>query len=72
MGGNDQLHLDLDSKHNDDNHESDLLSDSEDRVGSAEEFQWSPNSYKIGPKLEHTNLVHSSPPVEFFEIFIYN
>ena len=36
------LDLDLDSKHNDDDLESDsLLSDSVDRAGSAEEFQWS-------------------------------
>ena len=34
--------LDLDSGHNDDDLESDsLLSDSVDRAGSAEEFQWS-------------------------------
>ena len=42
MDGNAQLDLDLDSEHNDDDLESDLLSDSEDRAGSAEEFQWSP------------------------------
>ena len=41
LDGNDQLDLDLDSEHNDDL-ESDLLSDREDRAGSAEEFQWSP------------------------------
>ena len=39
LDGND--HLDLVSEHND-NLESDLLSDTEDRYGSAEEFQWSP------------------------------
>ena len=33
-----QLDLDLDSEHNEDDLESDLLSDSEDRAGSAEEF----------------------------------
>ena len=38
----DQLDLDLDSEHNDGNLESGVLSDSEDRAGSAEEFQWSP------------------------------
>ena len=38
LDGNNQLDLDL--EHNDDL-ESDLLSDSEDRAGSAEEFQWS-------------------------------
>ena len=32
------LDLDLDLEHNDDDLESDLLSDSEDRAGSAEEF----------------------------------
>ena len=36
--GNNQLDRDLDSEHNDDDFESDLLSDSEDRAGSAEEF----------------------------------
>ena len=25
---------------------------------------------KKGPKLENTNLLHSSPPVEFFKLFI--
>ena len=39
LNGNGQLDLDLDSEHNDDNLESDLLSDSEDRAGSAEDFQ---------------------------------
>ena len=38
---NNQLDLDLDLEQNDDNLESDLLSDSEDRAGSAKEFQWS-------------------------------
>ena len=38
LDGNNQLDLDLDSEHNDDDLESDLLSDSEDRAGSAEEF----------------------------------
>ena len=42
LDGYDQLDLDLDSEHNDGDLESDLLSDSEDRAGSAEEFQWSP------------------------------
>ena len=38
LDGNNQLDLDLDSEHNDDDNiiESDLLSDSEDRAGSAE------------------------------------
>ena len=29
-----------------------------------------PNSYKTCPKLENTNLQHSSSPVEFFKVFI--
>ena len=38
-----ELDLYLDSEHNDDDLYSDsLLSDSVDRAGSAEEFQWSP------------------------------
>ena len=37
-----QLDLDLDSEHNDDDLEAHLLSDLEDRAGSAEEFPWSP------------------------------
>ena len=41
LDGNDQLDLDLDSEHNDDL-QSDLLSGTEVRVGSAENFQWSP------------------------------
>ena len=41
LDGNIQLDLDLDSEHSDNDHDldSDLLSDSEDRAGSAEEFQ---------------------------------
>ena len=42
MDGNDQLDLDLDLEHNDDDFKSDLFSDSEDRAGTAEEFQWFP------------------------------
>ena len=38
LDGNNQLDLDLELEHNDDDLESDLLSDSEDRAGSAEEF----------------------------------
>ena len=38
LDGNNLLDLDLDLKHNDDDLDSDLLSDSEDRAGSAEEF----------------------------------
>ena len=41
LDGNDQLDLDLYPEHND-NLELDLLSDTENRAGSAEEFQWSP------------------------------
>ena len=39
LDGNDQLDLDLDTEHNDDDLELDLLSNSEDRAGSAEDFQ---------------------------------
>ena len=39
LDGNDLLDLDLHSEHNDDDLESNLLSDSEDRASSAEEFQ---------------------------------
>ena len=42
LDGNDQLDLDLDLEHNDGDLQSDLLSNSEDRAGCAEEFQWSP------------------------------
>ena len=38
LDGNNQLDLDLDLEHNDNDLESDLLSDSEDRAGSAEEI----------------------------------
>ena len=67
LDGNDQL--DLDSEHNDDL-ESYLLSDSEDRAGSAEEFQWSPTLPEQVLSL-NTNLLvlHSSPPVELFKLF---
>ena len=39
LDGNDQLDLYLDLEHNEDDLESDLLSHSEDRAASAEEFQ---------------------------------
>ena len=42
LDGNAQLDLDLDSGYNDNYLELDLLSDLEDRAGSAEEFQWFP------------------------------
>ena len=29
-----------------------------------------PSSSKTGPKLKNTNLLHSSPSVEFFKLFI--
>ena len=29
-----------------------------------------PNSFRTGLKLENTNLLHSSPPVEFLKLFI--
>ena len=29
-----------------------------------------PNSSRTGPKLENTNLLHSSSAVEFFKLFI--
>ena len=70
MDRTNQLDLDLDTEHNDDDLESDLLSDSEDRAGSAEEFLVVPNSFKTSFKLENTNLLHSSPPVEFLKLFI--
>ena len=69
MDGND--HLDLDSEHNDADLESDLLSRTEDRAGSTEDFQgFSTLKNKTGPKLENTNPLHSSPPVEIFKLFI--
>ena len=70
MDENNQLDLNLDSEHINDDLESDLLSDSEDRAGSAEEFQCPPNCSRTGPKLENTNLLHSSSAVEFFKLFI--
>ena len=68
-----ELDLDLDSEHNDndDDLESDsLLSDSVDRAGSAEEFQWSLTFSRTGTKLDNTNLLHSLPPVKLFKLFI--
>ena len=41
LDGHDQPDLDLDSEHNYDL-ESDLLSNSKDRAGFAEEYRWSP------------------------------
>ena len=69
-----ELDLDLDSEHNDDDLESDsLLSDSVDRAGSAEEFQWSltlPEQVLKKNKLDNTNLLHSLPPARLFKLFI--
>ena len=60
LDGNNQLDLDLDSEHNDDNLESDLLSESEDRAGSAEEFQWSPTLPE--QVLSLRILIYQTPP----------
>ena len=68
LDGNDQLNFDLDSEYSYD--DLDLLSDLEDRAGSAEEFQWSPTLSRTGFKVETTNLLHSSPPVKFFKLFV--
>ena len=69
-----ELDLDLDSEHNDDDLESDsLLSDSVDRAGSAEEFQWSltlPEQVLSLTYNDNTNLLHSLPPVKLFKLFI--
>ena len=60
MDGNDQQDLDLDSKHIEDDLESELLSDSEDRAGLAEEFQWSPTlSEQV---LSLRILIYYTPP----------
>ena len=64
MDGNNQLDLDLDSEHNDGDLESDLLSDSEDRAGSAEDLVV-PNSFRTGLKLKNTNLLDSSYQLSF-------
>ena len=67
-----ELDLDLDSEHNADDLESDsLLSDSVDRAGSAEEFQWSLTlPEQVLTKLDNTSLLHSLPPVKLFKLFI--
>ena len=67
MDVNDQL--DLDSEHNDDDLESDLLSDSEDRAGSAEEFQWSPT---LPEQILSLRILSISTTLlfEFFKLFI--
>ena len=54
-------HLDLISVHNYDDLESDLLSDSEDTAGSAEDFQWSP-SLKKKQVLSLRILICYTPP----------
>ena len=58
MDANNQL--DLDSEHNDDDLESNLLSYSEDRAGSAEEFQWSPTPPE--QVLSLRILIYLTPP----------
>ena len=58
LDGNDQLDLDL--EHNDDNLDSDQLSDSEDRAGSAGEFQWS--STLPDQVLSLRILIYYTPP----------
>ena len=66
LDGNNQLDLDVDQEHNDDNLESDLLSDSEDRTGAELAQRKNFNSPRTGLKLENTNLlvvVDSSSPV---------
>ena len=70
MDGNNHLELDLESEHNDDDLESDLLSDSEDKSWLCRRNVVVPNSFRTGRKLENTNLLHSSPPVEFLKLFI--
>ena len=61
MDGNDQIDLDLDS---------DRLSDTEERA-LQENFS-GPQRTRTGLKFENANLLvqHSSPPVEFFKLFI--
>ena len=72
LDGNDQLDLDLDFEHNEDDLESDLLSDLEDRSGSAEEFQWYPTLPERVLSLRI--LIYFTPcimqPVEFLKLFI--
>ena len=66
---NDQLDLDLDSELNDDNLESDLDLSPIQRMKPALQRIFSDPQFlkkKTGPKLENTNLLHSSPPVDFF------
>ena len=64
LDGNVQLDLELDSVHNDDL-ESDLLSDSKDRAGSAEEFQWSPTLPEQALSLRILIYKYNTPPHEF-------
>ena len=58
LDGNDQLNFDLDSEYNYD--DLDLLSDLEDRAGSAEEFQWSPTLPERVLRLRI--LIYYTPP----------
>ena len=57
-----ELDLDRDSEHNDDDLKPDksLLSDSVDRAGSAEEFQWSLTLPE--QVLNLRKLIHYTPP----------
>ena len=69
MDGNDQLDLDLDLEHNADDLQSDLLSDSEESW-LCRRILVILNSSRTGPKLENSNLLHSSSLVGFFKLFI--
>ena len=60
LGAKDELYLGLDSQHINNDLQSDLLSDSEDRAGSAEEFQWSPTLPEQFPSLRI--LIYYTPP----------
>ena len=59
-------HLDLDSEHNDDNLES--IYSTFQRIELA--LQRTFSDPQLFQKLENTNLLHSSPPLEFFKLFI--
>ena len=62
MDGNDQLDLDLDSEHNEVDLESDLLME----LALQRNF----SDPQLFQKLENTNLLRCSPPLEFFKLFI--
>ena len=66
-----ELDLDLDSEHNDDDLESDRVNSPIQWIELAlQRISVVPNSSRTGPKLENTNLLHSSSAVEFFKLFI--